>query len=50
MSAPAVASANCCEFIPPGCTFVVTLTLVRCSACLCISLMPATVSALDECW
>ena len=49
MSAPAVAWANCCEFTPAGCTFVLTLTLVRCSACFYVSLMPATVWTLDEC-
>jgi len=50
MSAPAVAWANCCEFTPAGCTFVLTLILVRCSACLRVSLMAAIVSASDECW
>ena len=49
MSTPAVASANCCKFTPAGCTFVGTLTLLRCSACFRVSLMPARVSALDEC-
>jgi hypothetical protein len=50
MSALAVAWANCCEFTPAGCTFVLTLILVRCSACLRVSLMAAIVSASDECW